>query len=78
MASGTVYRKTALGVAEVQERKLKLNPRLRTMLILVDGTLDEAALRDNAAQLGAPDDFLAKLLEAGLIEPIGSLKDMLG
>jgi hypothetical protein len=78
MASGTVYRKTALGAAEVKERSLKINPRLRTMLILVDGTLDEATLRQSAAQVGAPEDFLARLLELGLIEPLGSLKDMLG
>jgi len=77
MAAGTIYRKTELGVAEVGGRKLKLNPRVRTMLIIVDGTLEESALRDRAAQVGAPDDFLQQLLDAGLIEALGSLKDML-
>jgi len=77
MAAGTIYRKTELGVAEVGSRKLKLNPRVRTMLIIVDGTLEESALRDRAAQVGAPEDFLQQLLDAGLIEALGSLKDML-
>ena len=34
MAAGDIHHKTALGVAEIRDRKLKLSPRLRTMLIL--------------------------------------------
>ena len=78
MAAGTIYRKTERGVAEVGNRQLKLNPRVRSMLILVDGALAESELRDRAAQIGAPEDFLQQLLDAGLIEALGSLKDMLG
>ena len=37
MSAGDIYAKTPLGVQEVSSRKMKLNPRLRTMLILVDG-----------------------------------------
>ena len=68
MAAGDVYRKTALGVAEIQERRLKLSPRLRTMLILVDGAQTEEMLETGAAGVGAPPDFLAQLVAAGLIE----------
>jgi len=78
MAAGTIYRKTERGGAEVGERKLKLNPRVRTMLILVDGELDESALVERASQIGAPEDFLQQLLAAGLIEARGSLREMLG
>ncbi|HEX3057920.1 MAG TPA: hypothetical protein VHP62_01060 [Usitatibacter sp.] len=78
MAAGTIYRKTERGTAEVGERKLKLNPRVRTMLILVDGELDESALVERASQIGAPEDFLQQLLAAGLIEARGSLREMLG
>ncbi|HSW82338.1 MAG TPA: hypothetical protein VLH12_02630 [Usitatibacter sp.] len=78
MSAGTIYRKTERGAAEVGERQLKLNPRVRTMLILVDGVLDESALAQRASQIGAPEDFLQQLLVAGLIEARGSLKDMLG
>jgi hypothetical protein len=78
MAAGTIYRKTERGAAEVVGRQLKLNSRVRTMLILVDGVLDESALVDRASQIGAPEDSLQQLLAAGLIEARGSLKDMLG
>ena len=71
MADDTVYRKTESGAAEVRERKLRLTPRVRTMLILVDGTVAEASLREHASQLGAPEDFVDQLLAAGLIEPVG-------
>ncbi len=68
MAAADIYRKTALGLAEIKERKLKLNPRLRTMLILVDGAQTEEMLQDEAAGVGAPTDFIAQLAAAGLIE----------
>ena len=68
MAAGDIYRKTARGMAEIGERKLKLAPRLRTMLILVDGAQPEFLLKEEAAKVGAPADFLAQLAAAGLIE----------
>jgi hypothetical protein len=70
MATGTVYRKTERGAGEVKDRKLKLAPRLRTMLILVDGTLPEFMLKEDAKRVGAPPDFLQQLLAAGLIEAV--------
>jgi len=70
MATGTLYRKTERGAAEVKDRKLKLGSRLRTMLILVDGALPEFMLKEDAQRLGAPPDFLQQLLAAGLIEAV--------
>ena len=70
MGSGAVYRKTDLGLAEIGARKLKLNPRVRTMLILIDGAQDEPAVRDEAAKVGAPQDFLDELKRLGLIEQV--------
>jgi len=72
-----VYRKTAEGDIEVKERKLRLNPRIRTMLILIDGHQTESQLREEAASIGAPADFLDQLTTAGLIERIKKLGDML-
>jgi hypothetical protein len=72
MAADDVYRKTALGVAEIKDRALKLSPRLRTMLILVDGLQSEAQLMEEAAGVGAPGDFLAQLARAGLIERVST------
>ena len=77
MTATDVYRKTDLGQAEVKERKHKLNPRVRTMLILIDGSHNEEQLMEEAAGIGAPADFLEQLLAPGLIERIGSLKDLL-
>ena len=77
MADSDVYRKTDLGVAEVKERKHKLNPRVRTMLILIDGTHTEEQLREEAAGIGAPGDFLEQLLAAGLIERVARIGDIL-
>src|SRR5436190_16761512 len=68
MSNVAVYRKTDRGQAEVVGRKLKLNPRIRTMLILIDGASDEPAVRDEAAKVGAPQNFLEELVRLGLIE----------
>jgi hypothetical protein len=77
MADSDVYRKTELGLSEVKERRQKLNPRVRTMLILIDGEQTEEQLKAGAAGVGAPQDFLDQLLAAGLIERVGTLKDLL-
>jgi hypothetical protein len=70
MSSGALYRKTTLGVAEVGARKLKLHPRLRTMLILIDGAQDEPTVWIEAMKVGAPDNFLEELTRLGLIEQV--------
>ena len=67
-----IYGKTALGLQEIGNRKMKLLPRLRTMLILIDGHQPAFILQKEAGKLGAPDDFLAQLLGMRLIEKIGS------
>ena len=71
MAAGDIYRKTALGSNEITSRKLKLNPRVRTMLILIDGLQPEFILREEAAKVGAPAGFLEELAALGLIEKAG-------
>ena len=72
MSAGDVYGKTAVGTQEVSNRKLKLAPRLRTMLILIDGHQPALILQEEAEKLGAPDDFLDQLLGLGMIEKVGS------
>ena len=59
--------KTPLGLDEVRTRELKLSQRLRTMLIMVDGTRTVAQLRQAQLTLGAPADFLETLLALGLV-----------
>lgn len=67
MNSRDVVVKTAEGVAELKQRSRKLPPRLRTMLIMIDGSLTVAQLKQAAAGLGAPEGFLDHLQQQGLI-----------
>ena len=64
-----IFRKTAKGLAEVDSRAHRLPPRLRGMLILVDGKRDS----DDLDRLVAQDaiETLAALAEQGLIEAVG-------
>ncbi|QJR10265.1 hypothetical protein DSM104443_01319 [Usitatibacter rugosus] len=71
MAAADVYRKTERGQAEIASRKLKLSPRLRTMLILIDGTQPELLVKEEGEKVGAPEDFLDQLVEMGLVEKAG-------
>ena len=73
MSVADIYGKTALGVQEVSARKLKLQPRLRTMLILIDGKQPLLILRDEAEKVGAPKDFLEQLITIELIAKVGSV-----
>lgn len=62
----TVYRKSAKGQLEIETRVNRLHPRLRTVLILVDGRRNDNELR-SLIQVNA-DATLLGLLEAGYIE----------
>lgn len=71
MITDYIYIKTSLGVEEVQTRKLHLPPRLRTMLIMIDGLKPVSVLKENATKFGCPDDFVERLEAAGLIARVG-------
>lgn len=62
----TIFRKTAKGVDEIATRANRLVPRLRTALILVDGTRSEAELGKLIAQQA--DETLQELIRQGYIE----------
>lgn len=66
-----LYGKTAAGFEEVRGRALKLPQRLRTMLIMVDGTRTVVQLREAAQTLSAPADFLEVLQGMGLVAQEG-------
>jgi hypothetical protein len=65
----TIYRKTAKGVHEIETRALKLAPRFRSLLILVDGRRSDDDLAGMVATAG--DQALQALAEGGFIEAIG-------
>lgn len=62
----TIYRKTEKGIDEIATRANRLVPRLRTALILVDGTRNEVELAGLIAQGSA--QVLEELLSQGYIE----------
>ena len=68
MDSTAVYRKTRKGEEEIKTRSAKLAQKLRTLLILIDGTKKLVELQEVAKRLGIPEDSLAALETQGLIE----------
>ncbi|MDO6386245.1 MULTISPECIES: hypothetical protein [Uliginosibacterium] len=63
-----IYSKTALGRAEMNERRLGLSQRLRRALIMVDGKTRYGILREMLEPLGEPKEVIEQLVELGLIE----------
>jgi hypothetical protein len=63
----SIYDKTAKGKEEIATRKYQLAPRLRTLLVLIDGRRTEEELLRNVAGLGLGASALAELLEHGYI-----------
>lgn len=63
----TIFRKTEAGRAALAARDPALDPRTRTVLILVNGELDRGALGERLG--GTPDAALQRLLALGLVEP---------
>ena len=61
-----IFRKTDKGVDEIATRANRLVPRLRTALILVDGTRNEGELGQLIKQ--HPSETLEELLTLGYIE----------
>ena len=66
------YAKTDKGRAEIADRQRNLRGKLRTVLFLVDPgkSLDE--IRQQAAQIGAPDDAITQLVAEGYIAQVGA------
>jgi len=63
----SIYDKTAKGREEIATRKYHLAPRLRTLLVLVDGHKPEEELLRNVAGLGLTASALQDLLAQELI-----------
>lgn len=63
----SIYDKTAKGREEIATRKHQLAPRLRTLLVLIDGRKTEEELLRNVAGLGLTSDALNTLLEGEFI-----------
>jgi hypothetical protein len=63
----SVLEKTAKGVEEVETRKHKLDPKLRPILISVNGKLKAGELASQFSQLGDAEPLLDQLLNQGFV-----------
>lgn len=71
MGNDWILAKTVAGVEEIATRARRVAPRLRTVLILVDGRRCVAELADAAAGLGDVRQALAKLHDEGFVIRVG-------
>ena len=69
MIKTTIYRKSARGTEAMASRQSGLAPRLRSLLIMVDGKRTHDELVDIGAALGDPDRLL-QLIADELVEPL--------
>lgn len=65
-----VFDKTDKGREEIATRKYQLAPRLRTLLVLVDGKQSVGELLKKVAGIGLTEDSIASLLNDGYIQPV--------
>lgn len=68
MLSTDVPNKTAAGYAEIQDRKLHLGPRQRTLLISIDGAHTIQQVREQFRVLGDITPLIEELHSAGLVQ----------
>jgi len=67
-----VYRKSAKGTEAIATRQHGLSPKLRSMLILIDGKRSFDELVRLSQMLGDTEALLGQLLDQGFIEPSAS------
>ncbi len=70
MDSSTIYAKTQKGREEIATRAYRIVPRLRTLLIVVDGQSTVGELIEKAQSLGGIAPMLAELERHGFIEAV--------
>jgi hypothetical protein len=71
-SADTLMVKTAKGSAEMGTREHRLGPRLRTILIMVDGKLTLAEITSRAGALGNAEAIVGHLLDQGFIQALGA------
>ncbi len=72
MSQGIYYGKTELGRAELRARRVPLNPKLRALLVMIDGkqTIDDYL--EKLQGFSIDKEAFAELLNMGLIEAKGA------
>jgi hypothetical protein len=67
-----VYHKSAKGMEAIATRQHGLGPKLRSMLIMIDGKRGFDELQRLSGALGDTGELLGQLLEQGFIEPVAA------
>ncbi len=67
-----IFAKTQAGQEEIHQRTRRLHPRLRSLLVVVDGKQASPELLKVLAPAGVGPEHFEQLLEMGLIEKIAS------
>jgi len=67
-----VFHKSAKGTEAIATRQHGLGPKLRSMLILIDGKRGFEELVRLSQMLGDTEELLGQLLEQGFIEPVAA------
>lgn len=65
-----VFDKTEKGREEISTRKYQLPPRLRTLLVLIDGKQSTGELLQKVGGLGLNEQSIVELQENGFIAPV--------
>lgn len=68
----TIFDKTEKGREEITTRKYQLAPRLRTLLVMIDGKQSADDLLQKVGGLGLDKESVAELLENGFIHLIAA------
>jgi len=68
--NSTVFDKTDKGREEIATRTYRLPPRLRPLLVLVDGKQDGAQVLQKLRGLGLTEQSMRELLDQGFIRPL--------
>jgi hypothetical protein len=71
MSPDSILTKTDKGAEEIATRKHKLDPRLRTLLIMVNGAATAAQLAQKFAGIGDIQPLLAQLEKEGYVKAGG-------
>ena len=65
------FAKTEKGREEIRDRRYALQPRLRTLLVMIDGSKTADELVQAAKRLGGGPEVLQELLKEGFIDESG-------
>lgn len=68
--TNTIFDKTEKGREEIATRKHHLAPRLRTLLVMIDGKHDASELLRKVAAIGIDEQSVNELFTMGFIAPV--------